>query len=79
MKKLGFWLIVLGVGAFILPKIGLQFKIINLFGKYQGVAAAAFAVVGILMFLAGSLNKRGAVQPADNEQGVSNQNISIEK
>lgn len=50
MRTWGIWLLVLGVGAFILPYFGLQFKILNVFGEAQPMVAGGIAVVGAVMF-----------------------------
>jgi len=62
MGRLGFWLIILGVGAFILPRIGLQFKLVSLFGQYQVYAAIAFAVIGVILVLIGNAAKKKNTQ-----------------
>lgn len=49
MGRAGFWFLVLGVGSFILPKIGLQFRLMNLFGENQNIVAIILVVVGILL------------------------------
>lgn len=58
MRTWGIWLLVLGVGAFILPYFGLQFKILNVFGEVLPMVAGGIAVVGAVMlalsFRAGS-------------------------
>lgn len=58
MRTWGIWLLVLGVGAFILPYFGLQFKILNVFGEALPMVAGGIAVVGAVMlalsFRAGS-------------------------
>lgn len=56
MKKFGATLVLLGIGSFILPVFGLQFKILNLFGSMQWLISIAAIVVGILMLF---LGKRG--------------------
>jgi hypothetical protein len=58
MRNSGIWLIVLGVGAFVLPYFGLQFKILSVFGDALPMVAGGVAVVGAVMlalsFRAGS-------------------------
>lgn len=58
MRTWGIWLLVLGVGAFILPYFGLQFKILNVFGEALPMVAGGIAVVGAVLlalsFRAGS-------------------------
>jgi hypothetical protein len=50
MRSWGIWLVVLGVGAFILPYFGLQFKILNVFGDALPMVAGGIAVVGAALF-----------------------------
>lgn len=58
MRNGGIWLLVLGIGAFILPYFGLQFKILNVFGDALPMVAGGIAVVGAVLlalsFRAGS-------------------------
>ena len=49
MRSWGIWLVVLGVGAFILPYFGLQFKILSMFGEALPMVAGGIAVVGAVM------------------------------
>jgi hypothetical protein len=53
MKSLGIWLLILGVGAFILPLMGIQFRLVNLFGEAQYYVAGGMAAVGLVMVIAG--------------------------
>jgi len=41
--------LVLGVGAFILPYFGLQFKILSIFGETLPMVAGGLAVVGAVV------------------------------
>jgi hypothetical protein len=58
MRNWGIWLLVLGVGAFVLPYFGLQFKILSVFGEALPMVAGGVAVAGAVMlglsFRAGS-------------------------
>jgi hypothetical protein len=47
MRSWGIWLLVLGIGAFILPYVGLQFKILSVFGDSLPLVAGGIAVVGL--------------------------------
>jgi hypothetical protein len=42
-------LVVLGVGAFILPYFGLQFRILSIFGEALPLVAGGIAVVGAVL------------------------------
>jgi hypothetical protein len=59
MRSTGIWLLVLGVGAFILPYFGLQFKILSVFGDSLPMAAGGVAVVGAVLL---ALSFRAAPQ-----------------
>jgi hypothetical protein len=49
MRQWGMWLLIFGVGSFVLPMFGLQFKILNVFGESLPLIAGAMAVAGIAM------------------------------
>ena len=49
MRSTGIWLVILGVGAFVLPYLGLQFKILSIFGDHLPMVAAGIAVVGAVV------------------------------
>ena len=52
-KGLGAMLVFLGAGSFLLPLVGLQFRIMNLFGSATPIIAIALIVGGILMVIKG--------------------------
>jgi len=49
MRSAGIWMVVLGVGAFVLPYFGLQFKILSVFGEALPMVAGGIAVVGAVL------------------------------
>lgn len=59
MRSAGIWMLVLGVGAFILPYFGLQFKILAIFGEALPLVAGGMAVAGAVML---ALSFRAAPQ-----------------
>jgi hypothetical protein len=61
MRSWGNSLIVIGLGSFVLPLFGLQFKIINIFGAYQGIAGIVAAVLGLILVLLSSARVPGAI------------------
>jgi hypothetical protein len=64
MRSWGIWLVVLGVGAFILPYFGLQFKILNMLGEALPMVAGGIAVVGaVLLGLSFRSAPEGSPQP----------------
>jgi hypothetical protein len=52
-KGLGAMLVFLGAGSFLLPLIGLQFRIMNLFGDATPIIAIALVIGGIFMVVKG--------------------------
>ena len=52
-KGLGAMMIFLGVGGFILPFFGYQFKLLNLLGSGQFVVAGILAILGLIVFILG--------------------------
>lgn len=53
MKSLGGTLLILGIGSFILPLMGFQFRLISIFGNNQTIAAIIMVIVGIILLLVG--------------------------
>ncbi len=66
MRGLGVALLILGIGSFILPLFGMQFRILNLLGEQsQPVVAVVLAVIGaVLLFVSMSRGQGEAVQPS---------------
>ncbi len=53
-KKLGAWgatLLILGLGSFVLPLIGMQFRIFSIFGAAQPILAGCAIVAGAIMMI----------------------------
>ncbi|MBT6773879.1 hypothetical protein HOA91_00770 [Candidatus Woesearchaeota archaeon] len=50
-KSNGVMLIFLGVGSFVLPFFGLQFKILTLFGGFQWVISLILAGLGLFLMV----------------------------
>jgi hypothetical protein len=59
MRNAGIWFMVFGVGAFVLPYFGLQFKILNILGDALPMVAGGMAVVGAILL---ALSFRAAPQ-----------------
>ncbi len=53
MQKLGAFLVVMGLGSFILPMLGYQFELMSMFGDKQTLAGIGAIILGVLMFLFG--------------------------
>jgi len=66
MKRLGAFLVFIGVGSFILPLFGMQFRLIDLFGEGARMAAGGIAAgLGLLLLLIGvATHKSAARAPA---------------
>ncbi len=60
MRGWGVTLIVIGLGSYVLPLLGLQFRLINLFGEGSGLIFAGF---GVILFVIGSI-RESAASPA---------------
>jgi len=52
-KGWGVLLIVLGVGSFILPFFGVQFRILMLFGSFQWIVSIIIAIIGVVLLVKG--------------------------
>ena len=60
MKRWGALLIVIGIGSFILPAIGMQFQLINAFGGDSSSSGVLFIIVGAVLFFIGQARERMA-------------------
>lgn len=49
MKSWGVTFLILGVGTFVLPIVGLEFAIMSLFGDERPMVAVILAIAGLLM------------------------------
>lgn len=52
-KGLGGLLTVLGVGSFVLPLMGIQFKLMAIFGDYTWLAGIAATILGVTLMMIG--------------------------
>ena len=59
MNRLGIWMLILGVGALVLPMIGYQFTLMSVFGDYTPFAAIGMIGVGGVVTFAGAFGKNG--------------------
>jgi hypothetical protein len=54
MKGWGTTFVILGIGSFILPRMGMQFSLISIFGEgNEAIVGVAFIAVGAIMHLTG--------------------------
>lgn len=49
MRSIGTWLLILGIGSFVLPLFGLQFKLLNAAGEGAPYIGLGAAVLGGLL------------------------------
>ena len=64
MKRWGVLLIVIGIGSFILPAIGMQFRLINLAGGDPSTSGVLFIAAGaVLYFIGQALESRARPTP----------------
>lgn len=57
MERAGWLLTIFGVGTFVLPFVGLEFRVMRIFGDATPIAAAIMAVVGIVLLVMARRNK----------------------
>ena len=62
MAGWGVTLIVLGLGSFILPLVGMQFRLLALFGPAQNIVALGLAALGVILLILS--RTRGPSRPA---------------
>jgi hypothetical protein len=62
MKEWGITLIFIGLGSFVLPMIGLQFRLLNLFGG-SPAAGVLVAAIGGILFAVGFMKERAQISP----------------
>ena len=65
MLSAGIWMLVLGIGAFVLPLMGLQFKILAVFGDSLPYVAGGLTAVGAVLL---AMSFRGGPQPQTQQQ-----------
>ena len=51
MRQVGIYCLVFGVGSFVLPMLGLQFKLLSLFGSATPLVGIGLIVLGGVMFV----------------------------
>jgi len=71
MKGWGTLLVLLGVGSFILPAFGMQFRLINVFGGDPSSSGVLFIIVGAVLYLVGQARERGGARPTAAPQAPS--------
>jgi hypothetical protein len=64
MTRIGILLVVLGVGSFVLPMIGFQFRLMDLVEDYQPFAGIIVAAIGAVLLYLGYMQRPKAPAPA---------------
>jgi len=54
MKRIGTFLLIAGLASFVLPLVGLQLRIFNVFGESQTIAGVGAVVLGAVLLVAGN-------------------------
>jgi len=54
MTRAGTFLLIAGLASFVLPLVGLQLKIFNVFGEGQTMAGIGAVVLGAVLLVAGT-------------------------
>ena len=54
MTRVGTFLLIAGLASFVLPLVGLQLKIFNVFGESQTMASVVAVVLGAVLLVAGT-------------------------
>jgi carbon starvation protein CstA len=64
MVGLGVALLILGLGSFLLPMLGLQFRLLSIFGEEnETIAGIALAVIGAVLIIVGTMQRRRSAPP----------------
>ncbi|MBN1576435.1 MAG: hypothetical protein JW913_07785 [Chitinispirillaceae bacterium] len=58
MISWGIVFLILGIGSFILPSMGVQFKLLTLFGNAQPVVAVILIIAGAIMTVVGIMRRK---------------------
>ena len=61
MTRIAVTLLVLGIGSFILPFFGLQFRLLNLLGDAQPIVSIGLALVGGVLLVVQVVRSRAIV------------------
>jgi len=69
MKRWGIYLVILGIGSFLLPMLGLQFKILMIFGEAAPAIGGLLIFAGIAMIIGGTISEKKRVQSFAGKTG----------
>ncbi|MCE2801403.1 MAG: hypothetical protein LW724_17860 [Planctomycetaceae bacterium] len=58
MRSWGIYLLIFGIGSFLLPMMGLQFKLLSLLGNSTPIVGGVLTVAGIVLLVLSSLSPK---------------------
>jgi uncharacterized membrane protein YgdD (TMEM256/DUF423 family) len=58
MRSWGIYLLIFGIGSFLLPLMGLQFKLLSLLGNSTPIVGGVLTVAGIVLLVLSSLSPK---------------------
>jgi hypothetical protein len=58
VKSWGIWLLILGIGSFILPFFGIQFVLLKIFGDAQVIVAIGMVIAGVVLLVMSSRDQK---------------------
>jgi len=58
MRSWGIYLLIFGIGSFLLPMMGLQFKLLSLLGISTPIVGGVLTVAGIVLLVLSSLSPK---------------------
>jgi hypothetical protein len=71
MRNFGITLLILGIGSFILPYFGYQFKIFNSLGEYEKIVEIGVAVLGAVLIAVSIIQAKKKETETDTDAGTS--------
>ncbi len=70
MRRLGIWLGVIGLLGLILPQMGLQLRILSIFGRSTPAITGVLLVVGIILVVISFVTAGGVKQNETSEEVI---------
>jgi len=58
MARAGIFCLILGIGSFLLPMMGMQFRLLNMLGENTWMAGAGLSVLGVVLLVASGMSKQ---------------------
>ena len=58
MRSWGIYLLIFGIGSFLLPMMGLQFKLLSLLGNSTPIVGGLLTVAGVVLLVLSRLGPR---------------------